>query len=77
MARQAVGSKLDAAWLAQMCQVRVGKQKVTSLAALAGGGKVEGPKSDQAVREEIHFWIMWYSLAWQAQHVPSMCWATV
>ena len=26
----------------------------------AGGGKVEGPKSDQAFREEIHFWNMWF-----------------
>ena len=28
-------------------------------------------------REETHFWIMWFSPAWQAQHVPSTCWATV
>ena len=31
-----------------MCQVRVGRQHVTSLAALAGGSKVEGSNSDQA-----------------------------
>ena len=31
-----------------MCQVRVGRQSEASLSALAGGGKVEGSKSDQA-----------------------------
>ena len=42
--------------------------------ALAGGGRVEGSKSDLAIREETHFWIMWYSPAWQAQHVPIRVW---
>ena len=41
--------------------------------ALAGGGRVEGSKSDLVIREETHFWIMWYSPAWQAQHVPNTC----
>ena len=60
-----------------MCQVRVGRQKVISLVALAGGGKVERSKVTRPVWEETHFWIMWYSPVWQAQHVPSTYWATV
>ena len=47
LVKQWVPSLMSRGWRS-MCQVRVGRQKVTSLAALSGGGKVEGSKSDQA-----------------------------
>ena len=57
-----------------MCQVCVGWQCEGHFSrALAGGGRVEGLKSDLAIGEETHFWIMCYTPAWQAQHVPNTC----
>ena len=45
------------------------RAKVISLVALAGGGKVEGSKSDHSSLGG-NFWIAWFTPAWQAQHVP-------
>ena len=50
---------------------------VTSLAALAGRGNVEGSKSDQARMGGNSLLDAWFTPAWQAQHVPSTYGATM
>ena len=47
LVKQLFPSLMSRGWRS-MCHVCVGRQKVTSLAALAGGSKVEGSNSDQA-----------------------------
>ena len=48
-----------------------------SLAALPGGGRIEGPISDQAFPGGNSLLDYVVTPAWQARYVPSRCWATV
>ena len=46
---------------------------------LLHGAAVLGPDSQERllVWAVTLFWIVWFSVAWRTQHVPSTCWATV
>ena len=72
-------SLLDCVFYAQVAGAACAKYLLGDsdghVVALAFGGKVEGSKGDQ---DNLggNFWIAWFTPTWQAQHVPSTCWAT-